>query len=67
MIKGLETCAHAREHASSGVSTSLSLRDKITALSLEKAQSRSRQNEGNLWWVALWLGKGKQSVAARAG
>lgn len=45
----------------------LSLRDKITALSLEKAQSRSQQNEGNLQWVTLWLGRGKQCVAVGVG
>ena len=43
---------------------SLSFGDKITALSLEGAQSRgSQQNEGNLQWVRLWLGRRKQSVA----
>lgn len=48
------------------VSTSLSLGDKITALGLERAQSRgSQQNEGNLQWVRLWLGRRKQSVAVR--
>lgn len=48
------------------MSISLSLGDKITALSLEMAQSRgSQQNEGNLQWVRLWLGRKKQSVAVR--
>lgn len=48
------------------VSMSLSLGDKITALSLERAQGRgNQQNEGNLQWVRLWLGRRKQSVAVR--
>lgn len=48
------------------VSISLSLGDKITALSLERAQSRGSQpNEGNLQWVRLWLGRRKQSIAVR--
>lgn len=48
------------------VSTFLSLGDKITALSLERAQSRgSQEDEGNLQWVRVWLGRRKHSVAVR--
>lgn len=64
MIKGPGACAHAREHAGSGVSTSLSLRDKITALSLEKAVVEAGRVKGVGDFV-VW--QGKQPVADRFG